>query len=30
MDILRGFGLDENTKINERITGKKMIDIPEA
>jgi len=30
MDILRGFGWDENTRIKVRITGKNAIEISEA
>jgi len=29
MDIARGFGWDENTKIKVRITGRKTIEISE-
>jgi hypothetical protein len=30
MDIVRGFGWDENTRINVRITGRKALEITEA
>ncbi|NYT00972.1 MAG: AbrB/MazE/SpoVT family DNA-binding domain-containing protein [Methanocellales archaeon] len=30
MDIVRGFGWDENTRINVRITGRKTLEIGEA
>ncbi|MFC1786833.1 AbrB/MazE/SpoVT family DNA-binding domain-containing protein [Halobacteriota archaeon] len=30
MDIVRGFGWDENTRIKVRITGRKTIEIEEA
>ena len=30
MDIVRGFGWDENTRIKVRITGRKTLEIIEA
>jgi len=30
MDIVRGFGWDENTRIKVKITGKKALEISEA
>ena len=30
MDIVRGFGWDENTRIKVRITGRKTLEIGEA
>ena len=30
MDILRGFGWDENTRIRVKITGQKTLEIGEA
>ena len=30
MDIVRGFGWDENTRIDVRITGRKTLEIAEA
>ncbi|MFC1787448.1 AbrB/MazE/SpoVT family DNA-binding domain-containing protein [Halobacteriota archaeon] len=30
MDIVRGFGWDENTRIRVRITGRKTLEIGEA
>ncbi|UZE92486.1 MAG: AbrB/MazE/SpoVT family DNA-binding domain-containing protein [Methanosarcinales archaeon] len=30
MDIVRGFGWDENTKIKVRITGRNTLEISEA
>ena len=30
MDIVRGFGWDEKTRISVKITGKKTIEIEEA
>ncbi|MDD2666603.1 MAG: AbrB/MazE/SpoVT family DNA-binding domain-containing protein [Methanocellales archaeon] len=30
MDIVRGFGWDENTRISVKITGKRTIEIGEA
>jgi len=30
MDIVRGFGWDENTRISVKITGKKTLEIAEA
>ena len=30
MDIVRGFGWDENTRIAVRITGRKTLEISEA
>ena len=30
MDIVRGFGWDENTRIKVRITGRKTLEIMEA